>query len=78
MTHNRRASLLVVLAHPDDEIFHGGVLAHLSERGVRVTLVCATDTTRPVRNASGTTIRMCWSMWTCSTSKRRFEGSLPT
>jgi LmbE family N-acetylglucosaminyl deacetylase len=31
------------LAHPDDEIFHGGVLAHLSERGVRVTLVCATD-----------------------------------
>jgi LmbE family N-acetylglucosaminyl deacetylase len=39
----RRASLLVVLAHPDDEIFHGGVLAHLSERGVRVTLVCATD-----------------------------------
>jgi len=39
----RRTSLLVVLAHPDDEIFHGGVLAHLSERGVRVTLVCATD-----------------------------------
>ena len=37
------ASLLIVLAHPDDEIFHGGVLAHLSERGVRVTLVCATD-----------------------------------
>jgi len=43
MTTTRRASLLVVLAHPDDEIFHGGVLAHLSERGVRVTLVCATD-----------------------------------
>jgi N-acetyl-1-D-myo-inositol-2-amino-2-deoxy-alpha-D-glucopyranoside deacetylase len=43
MTHNRRASLLIVLAHPDDEIFHGGILAHLSERGVRVTLVCATD-----------------------------------
>ena len=39
----RNASLLVVLAHPDDEIFHGGVLAHLSERGVRVTLACATD-----------------------------------
>ncbi len=39
----RRASLLIVLAHPDDEIFHGGVLAHLSERGVRVTLACATD-----------------------------------
>jgi N-acetyl-1-D-myo-inositol-2-amino-2-deoxy-alpha-D-glucopyranoside deacetylase len=43
MTPSRRASLLIVLAHPDDEIFHGGVLAHLSERGVRVTLVCATD-----------------------------------
>lgn len=39
----RRASLLMVVAHPDDEIFHGGVLAHLSKRGVRVTLVCATD-----------------------------------
>jgi N-acetyl-1-D-myo-inositol-2-amino-2-deoxy-alpha-D-glucopyranoside deacetylase len=34
---------LIVLAHPDDEIFHGGVLTHLSERGVRVTLACATD-----------------------------------
>ena len=43
MTDIRRASLLIVLAHPDDEIFHGGMLAHLSERGVRVTLACATD-----------------------------------
>ena len=43
MTRNRRASLLIVLAHPDDEIFHGGVLAHLSDRGVRVSLACATD-----------------------------------
>lgn len=43
MSRSRRASLLIVLAHPDDEIFHGGILAHLSERGVRVTLVCATD-----------------------------------
>jgi N-acetyl-1-D-myo-inositol-2-amino-2-deoxy-alpha-D-glucopyranoside deacetylase len=43
MTRIRRASLLIVLAHPDDEIFHGGVLAHLSERGVRVTLASATD-----------------------------------
>ena len=43
MTHTRRASLLIVLAHPDDEIFHGGVLAHLSDRGARITLVCATD-----------------------------------
>ena len=39
----RRASLLVVLAHPDDEIFHGGMLTHLSEQGVRVTLACATN-----------------------------------
>jgi len=43
MTTTRRPSLLVVLAHPDDEIFHCGILAHLSERGVRVTLACATD-----------------------------------
>src|SRR2546426_10477662 len=43
MNHARSASLLAVFAHPDDEIFHGGVLAHLSERGVRVTLACATD-----------------------------------
>jgi LmbE family N-acetylglucosaminyl deacetylase len=43
MTPTRPASLLIVLAHPDDEVFHGGVLAHLSERGVRVTLACATN-----------------------------------
>lgn len=43
MNQIRPASLLIVLAHPNDEIFHGGVLAHLSERGVRVTLACATD-----------------------------------
>src|SRR5688500_4255068 len=43
MNRIRCASLLIVLAHPEDEIFHGGVLAHLSERGVRVTLACATD-----------------------------------
>jgi N-acetyl-1-D-myo-inositol-2-amino-2-deoxy-alpha-D-glucopyranoside deacetylase len=43
MKVSRPASLLIVLAHPDDEIFHGGVLAHLSDRGVRVTLACATD-----------------------------------
>jgi LmbE family N-acetylglucosaminyl deacetylase len=43
MTRNRSASLLVVLAHPDDELFHAGMLAHLSDRGVRVTLASATD-----------------------------------
>jgi N-acetyl-1-D-myo-inositol-2-amino-2-deoxy-alpha-D-glucopyranoside deacetylase len=37
------ASLLVVLAHPDDEVFLGGMLSHLAERGVRVTLACATN-----------------------------------
>jgi N-acetyl-1-D-myo-inositol-2-amino-2-deoxy-alpha-D-glucopyranoside deacetylase len=34
---------VIAVAHPDDELFHAGVLAHLSERGVRVTLVCATN-----------------------------------
>jgi hypothetical protein len=34
MTGKRRASILVALAHPDDEIFHGGMLAHLAERGL--------------------------------------------
>ncbi len=43
MARKRRASVLVAWAHPDDEIFHGGILAHLAERGARVTLVCATD-----------------------------------
>lgn len=43
MTSDRPASLLIVLAHPDDEIFYGGVLAHLSDHGVRVSLACATD-----------------------------------
>ena len=44
MSPNDRASLLAVLAHPDDEIFCcGGVLAHWKERGARVTLVCATN-----------------------------------
>jgi len=42
MAANRRASLLAVLAHPDDEVFHSGILANLSDRGARVTLACAT------------------------------------
>jgi N-acetyl-1-D-myo-inositol-2-amino-2-deoxy-alpha-D-glucopyranoside deacetylase len=37
-----RASLLAVFAHPGNEIFHSGMLAHLGDRGARVTLVCAT------------------------------------
>jgi N-acetyl-1-D-myo-inositol-2-amino-2-deoxy-alpha-D-glucopyranoside deacetylase len=43
MTSSRRASLLVVFAHPDDEVFHAGMLMHLGQRGVRVTLACATN-----------------------------------
>lgn len=42
MSGTQRASLLAVFAHPDDELFHAGILAHLGERGVRVTLACAT------------------------------------
>jgi len=39
----RAASVLAVYAHPDDELFHGGgMLAHLADRGARVTLACAT------------------------------------
>jgi N-acetyl-1-D-myo-inositol-2-amino-2-deoxy-alpha-D-glucopyranoside deacetylase len=38
-----RASLLAVFAHPDDEMFCGGTLSNLSERGARVTLACATS-----------------------------------
>jgi N-acetyl-1-D-myo-inositol-2-amino-2-deoxy-alpha-D-glucopyranoside deacetylase len=43
MSSTRRASLLAVFAHPDDEIFCGGILSNLSERGARVTLACATS-----------------------------------
>jgi N-acetyl-1-D-myo-inositol-2-amino-2-deoxy-alpha-D-glucopyranoside deacetylase len=42
MYTSRTASLLAVFAHPDDEMFHAGILAHLAGRGVRVTLVSAT------------------------------------
>ena len=37
------ASLLAVYAHPDDEVFTGGVLAHYAALGVSVTLVCVTN-----------------------------------
>jgi N-acetyl-1-D-myo-inositol-2-amino-2-deoxy-alpha-D-glucopyranoside deacetylase len=43
MASLRHASVLAVYAHPDDELFHGGgMLAHLADRGARVTLACAT------------------------------------
>ncbi len=35
-------SLLAVFAHPDDEVFCGGTLAHYAGLGANVTLVCAT------------------------------------
>jgi LmbE family N-acetylglucosaminyl deacetylase len=42
MTENDH-SMLIVLAHPDDESFSiGGTLAKYADQGVRVTLVCAT------------------------------------
>jgi LmbE family N-acetylglucosaminyl deacetylase len=37
MTTARRASLLMVVAHPDDEIFHGGALAQLSRVAPKCT-----------------------------------------
>lgn len=37
------ASLLAVYAHPDDEVFTGGVMAHYAALGARVTLVCVTN-----------------------------------
>jgi LmbE family N-acetylglucosaminyl deacetylase len=43
MTTPRPRSLLVVLAHPDDESFPmGGTLAKYAAEGVRVSLICAT------------------------------------
>jgi N-acetyl-1-D-myo-inositol-2-amino-2-deoxy-alpha-D-glucopyranoside deacetylase len=43
MAHDTGRSLLAVLAHPDDEVFLGGVLAYWGERGARVMLACATN-----------------------------------
>ena len=43
MNSNPPSTLLVVLAHPDDESFGiGGTLAKYASVGVRITLVCAT------------------------------------
>ncbi|NND70237.1 MAG: PIG-L family deacetylase [Rhodothermales bacterium] len=36
------AGLLLVIAHPDDEIFCSGLLAHLSSKGVPLHIVCLT------------------------------------
>ncbi len=37
-----KPALLAIFAHPDDEVFSGGMLAHYAAAGVQVTLVCAT------------------------------------
>jgi N-acetyl-1-D-myo-inositol-2-amino-2-deoxy-alpha-D-glucopyranoside deacetylase len=42
MDSARRATLLMVVAHPDDEIFYGGILTHLAQRGARVQLLALT------------------------------------
>ena len=34
--------LLVVLAHPDDESLIGGTMAHYTDAGIPVTMLCAT------------------------------------
>jgi N-acetylglucosamine malate deacetylase 2 len=37
------SGILVVIAHPDDEIFVSGTICLCAERGFKVTLVCVTD-----------------------------------
>lgn len=39
----QKGSVLVVTAHPDDELFVSGTLCLLNERGYTTYLVCATD-----------------------------------
>ena len=39
----QKGSVLVVIAHPDDELFVSGTLCLLNERGYTTYLVCATD-----------------------------------
>lgn len=39
----QESEVLVVTAHPDDEIFASGTICLCAERGFKVTLVCATD-----------------------------------
>jgi LmbE family N-acetylglucosaminyl deacetylase len=38
-----RCQVLVVIAHPDDELFVSGTLCHCAERGFAIGLVCLTD-----------------------------------
>ncbi len=40
---SRKAEVLAVIAHPDDEIFMSGTLCLLGEKKLRIALVCVTD-----------------------------------
>jgi LmbE family N-acetylglucosaminyl deacetylase len=39
----RQSDVVLVVAHPDDEIFVSGTLCLLAEKGLSITLVCVTD-----------------------------------
>jgi len=39
----KKTDVLVVIAHPDDEIFVSGTLCLFAERGLNIALVCVTD-----------------------------------
>jgi LmbE family N-acetylglucosaminyl deacetylase len=40
---SRRSDVVVVIAHPDDEVFVSGTICLLAERGFRSSLICVTD-----------------------------------
>jgi N-acetyl-1-D-myo-inositol-2-amino-2-deoxy-alpha-D-glucopyranoside deacetylase len=42
MTQNHKLVLMLIYAHPDDEVMTGGVTARAAARGIRVVLVVAT------------------------------------
>ena len=39
----RQSDVVLVIAHPDDEIFVSGTLCLLAEKNLSITLVCMTD-----------------------------------
>jgi LmbE family N-acetylglucosaminyl deacetylase len=38
-----KSDILVIIAHPDDEVFASGTICLCAEKGFRIALVCATD-----------------------------------
>src|SRR5215472_16052419 len=38
-----KSDILVVIAHPDDEVFASGTICLFAEKGFRIAFVCATD-----------------------------------